>query len=421
MSDLELFYRFATALAIGFLLGLQREHAAGEPKEESFFAGIRTFPMLALIGCGAALVSTESGSAWPLGAAIVLTGGLVVAAYASTSRLGHHGITTEASAILTVVIGALCYYGQLGIAAALGVAVMALLSLKGELHGLAGKVTRDDLIATLKFGVITAVILPVLPNRSFGPPPIDVLNPYKIWLMVVLISGLGFLGYLLIKVVGASRGIGITGFLGGLVSSTAVTLTFSERSRREPDLARVFAVAITVAWTTMFARVIVEVAVVNRALLGHVWVPMAAAGGAGLGYALFLFLRQRSTEEETMEFKNPFELGPALTFGLLYGVILLISRLAQTWLGDQGVYLSAVLAGLTDVDAITLSMAELSQPGGGLDLGVASRAVTLAAMSNTVVKGGLILTSGGAALKRAMLPGFVLIIAAALSAAFLLS
>ena len=121
-----------------------------------------------------------------------------------------------------------------------------------------------------------------------------------------------------------------------------------------------------------------------------------------------------------MEFKNPFELGPALTFGLLYGVILLISRLAQTWLGDGGVYLSAVLAGLTDVDAITLSMAELSQPGGGLELEVASRGVTLAAMSNTVVKGGLILTSGGPALKRAMLPGFVMILAAALGAAFLL-
>ena len=420
MSELELFYRFATALAIGFLIGLQREHAAGQPREESFFAGVRTFPLLALTGSGAALLAAESGSPWPLAAAIVLAGVLIVAAYVGTSRKGHHGITTETAAMLTVVIGALCYHGQLGIAVALAVAVMALLSLKGELHMLAGKVTREDLVATLKFGVITAVILPVLPNRSLGAPPFDVLNPYKVWLMVVLISGLGFLGYLLIKIVGPSRGIGITGFLGGLVSSTAVTLTFAERSRRQQDLARVFAVAITVAWTTMFFRVIVEVAIVNRALLGHVWVPMAAAGGAGLGYALFLYLRQRGTEDETMEFKNPFELGPALTFGLLYGIILLVSRLAQIWLGNRGVYLSAVLAGLTDVDAITLSMAELSQPGGGLDLDVAAQAVSLAAVSNTAVKGGLILASGGAALKRAMLPGFVLILAAALGAAFLL-
>lgn len=419
MSSLDLFYRFATALAIGLLIGLQRQHAAGQPQEESFFAGVRTFPLLALIGGTAALIGHESGSPWPLGLAITAAGALIVAAYVATSRQGHHGITTESAALLTVLIGALCFYDQLEIAVALAVTVMALLSLKGELHRLAGRVTREDLIATLKFGVITAVILPVLPDRSFGPAPFDVLNPYKIWLMVVLISGLGFLGYLLIKLVGAHRGIGLTGFLGGLVSSTAVTLTFAERSRRQPDLARVFAVAVVIAWTTMFFRVIVEVAVVNRALLGHVWLPMAAAGGAGIVYALALFLRQRSAEEATMELKNPFEMGPALTFGLLYGVILLVSRLAQTWLGTQGVYLSAVLAGLTDVDAITLSMAELSQPGGGLDLGVASRAVTLAAMSNTVVKGGLILASGGAELKRVILPGFLLIVAAALSAAFL--
>ncbi|MCP3956862.1 MAG: MgtC/SapB family protein [bacterium] len=420
MTEIELFTRFGIALAIGFLIGLQREVAAGQPREESFFAGVRTFPLLSLIGCGAALLSAETGSPWPLATAILLTGLLVVAAYTGAVFKGHHGITTEAAAILMVLIGAICYQGKLGIAVAVGVALMALLSLKGELHQLAGKVTREDVIATLKFGAITAIVLPVLPNSSFGSPPFDVLNPYKIWLMVVLISGLSFLGYLLIKVVGASRGIGITGFLGGLVSSTAVTLTFAERSRTQSDLARVFAVAVTVAWTTMFARVMVEVAVVNRALLTDVWVPMAAAGGAGLVYALFLFLRQRGGDEETMEFSNPFELGPAIGFGLLYGVILLVSRLAQTWLGTEGVYASAVLAGLTDVDAITLSMAELSQPGAGLDTGVASRAITLAAMSNTVVKGGIVLASGGAALKRAMLPGFLLILVAGLGAAFLL-
>ncbi len=151
---------------------------------------------------------------------------------------------------------------------ALGVAIMALLALRVEFHRLAGRITREDVFATLKFGIITAVILPVVPNRSLGAPPFDVLNPYKIWLMVVLISGISFIGYLLIKIVGTKRGIGITGFLGGLVSSTAVTLSFSQRSQKSGPLARAFAVAVTVAWTTMFARVIVEVAVVNRGLLG---------------------------------------------------------------------------------------------------------------------------------------------------------
>ena len=150
----------------------------------------------------------------------------------------------------------------------------------------------------------------------------------------------------------------------------------------------------------MFARVIVEVAVVNRNLLGQVWVPMAAV--AGLGYAVALFFGQSSTDEEGMDFSNPFELGPALSFGALYAVILLVSRVAQTEFGDGGVYVSSVLAGLTDVDAITMSMAELSQPGGEVEGGVASRAVTLAAMSNTVVKAGIVLSTGSPGLKKAL-------------------
>jgi uncharacterized membrane protein (DUF4010 family) len=350
----------------------------------------------------------------------MIAGGLIVAVYAVTAWRGHAGMTSEVAAFLTVVVGALSYHGQFVAVLALGVTMMALLALRVEFHRLAGRITRDDVLATLKFGIITAIVLPVVPNRSLGEAPFDVLNLYKIWLMVVLISGISFIGYLLIKIVGAKRGIGITGFLGGLVSSTAVTLSFSQRSQKSGPLAKAFAVAVTVAWTTMFVRVIVEVAVVNRSLLGHVWVPMAAAAAAGLAYAALLFFRQSTKDEEGMDFSNPFELGPALGFGALYAVILLVSRLAQTHFGDGGVYVSSVLAGLTDVDAITLSMAELSQPGGGVGLGVASRAVTLAAMSNTVVKAGIVLSTGSPNLKKAMLPAFVLILAAGLGASFLL-
>jgi uncharacterized membrane protein (DUF4010 family) len=166
-------------------------------------------------------------------------------------------------------------------------------------------------------------------------------------------------------------------------------------------------------------RVIVEVAVVNRGLLEHVWVPMVSAAAAGLAYAAVLFLSQSSEQEEGMEFSNPFELRPALGFGALYAVILLVSRVAQTHFGDGGVYVSSVLAGLTDVDAITLSMAELSQPGGEVAVGVASRAVTLAAMSNTVVKSGIVLSTASLGLKKAMLPGLLIILAAGLGASFL--
>jgi uncharacterized membrane protein (DUF4010 family) len=247
---------------------------------------------------------------------------------------------------------------------------------------------------------------------------LDVLNPHEVWLMVIFISGISFLGYVLIKMVGARHGIGLTGLLGGLVSSTAVTAGFSERSQRETGLAKPFALAITMAWTVMFLRVIVEVAALNTALLRVLWLPMVAL--AGLGYCVYLYFSQRTDEQGDVVVSNPFELGPAVKFGLLYAVILLISKAAQTYLGDTGLYLSSIVAGLADVDAITLSMAELSSVAGGLDLSTAARAVVLAAMSNTFVKGGIVLMTGSLSLRRALLPGFALMLITGVSVAFLM-
>jgi uncharacterized membrane protein (DUF4010 family) len=281
------------------------------------------------------------------------------------------------------------------------------------------RITREDVYATLTFAVITVIVLPVLPNQAFGPPPLDVLNPHKIWLMIVFISGISFLGYVLVKVVGPRQGIGLTGLLGGLVSSTAVTASFAERSQRENELAKPFALAITVAWTVMFARVIVEVAALNAALLRVLWQPMVASAAAGLAYGVYLYLAQRTDREGEVAFSNPFQLGPAVKFGLLYAVILLVSKAAQTYLGDLGVYLSSIVGGLADVDAITLSMAELSRAAGGVDPITAERAIVLAAMSNTVAKGGIVLVSGTSALRRALLPGFVLMLVVGISVAFL--
>jgi uncharacterized membrane protein (DUF4010 family) len=281
-------------------------------------------------------------------------------------------------------------------------------------------ITREDIRATLKFAVITAIVLPVLPDKAFGPPPLDVLNPYEIWLMVVFISGISFLGYVLVKAVGARQGIGLTGLLGGLASSTAVTLSFAERSQRETGLDRPFAQAIIVAWVTMFPRVLLEVAALNAKLLENLWLPMAAAMVVGLIYSAYLYLSQRTAERSEVAFSNPFKLGPALKFGLIYAAILLISRAAQVYLGSTGVYISSVVGGLADADAITLSMAELSQGGGGLSTETAARGVVLAAMSNTVAKGGIVLASGSPALRKTVLPGFALILVTGISVALLI-
>ncbi|MCP4542477.1 MAG: MgtC/SapB family protein [Chloroflexi bacterium] len=419
MEQVDLFYRFGVALAIGFLVGLQREYAYGGADKE-IFAGERTLALMGLVGCTAAMASDVLASPWPFVVIMALIGGFIAISYFATAWRGDLGLTTETASLLTIIAGALCYWDYLGLAVALAVVTTVLLSLKMEMDTFVQRITRDDVYAVLKFAVITAIVLPVLPNQPFTDiEPWDVLNPYKIWLMVVLISAISFLGYVLVKMVGSKQGIGLTGLLGGMVSSTAVTLSFTERSQKETELAKPFALAIMVAWTVMFSRVVIVVAVLNSDLLKAFWMPMAASVVVGLAYCAYLYFSQRTDEEGGMDFSNPFELGPAVKFGLIYGVILLISKAAQMYLPAAGIYLASIVAGLTDVDAITLSMAELSNTG-GLEMSTAARAIVLAAMSNTVVKGGFVMWKGSSTLRKALLPGFILMLVVGIGVAFLL-
>ena len=386
-AQLDLFYRFGVALVIGFLIGLQREYAYGQEKQqdedEELFAGARTFALLGLVGCAAALAAQELGEALAFVAVLGLAGVVIVIAYYASVRNGQLGITTEVAALVTMLAGALCYWDYLGLAAAVAVATTTLLALKLQTRQLSRNITREDVFATLKFAVITLIVLPILPREGYGPPPFDVLVPYNVWLMVVFISGISFLGYVLIKIIGTERGVGLTGILGGLASSTAVTLSFAQRSRDASTLAKLFALAILLAWTIMFARVIVEVAALNRPLLARLWLPMAV-GAAGLAYCGYLYFAQRSgTDEQQDDFANPFQLKPALTFGALYALILVAANATRMYFGETGVYVSSILSGLADVDAITLSMAELSQNPEELDLRTATRAIVLAAASHT--------------------------------------
>lgn len=422
MEQLDLFYRFGVALAIGFLIGLQREFAYGGPEEE-LFAGVRTFSLMSLVGCAGALVSDELSSAWGLTSAVLILGGLVVVAhFVGAWREKEIGLTTEMATILTTLIGALCYWNYVALGAALGVATTVLLSLKPEMHAFAHRLSRQDLYATLKFAAVTAIVLPVLPNRTFGPPPLNALNPYRIWLMVVFISAISFSGYVLIQLIGPRQGIGLTGLLGGLVASTPLTLSFAQRSHEEERLSGSFALALIVAWTITFPRVAVEVIALNPALLRPLWRPLAAAAAAGLVYSVALYLKQyvgTDEDEKEFSFSNPFELGPALQFGVIYAVVLVVSKAAQLWLGNRGIYLSSIIAGLPDVDAVTLTMTELSTGPGGLDVITAARAIVLGAMSNTLGKGLIVMAIGSPALRRALLPGLVLMLGTGIGVAFL--
>ena len=410
-SNIQPIYHLAVAMAIGLLIGLQREHAYGLHKEapKGLFAGVRTFTLMAMVGWLGAASADYLSSAIGFATIVVPVLALIAMSYVVSAQQADIGMTTEVAAVITVGTGALCYWSQLPIALTIGIATMGLLSLKPQLHRFAKRLTNADLIATLKFAVIAVVVLPILPNIPLGEFPFDVLNPRKIWLMVVFISGISYLGYILMQLMDTRQGVGLSGFLGGLVSSTAVTLTYSQRSRSQPELSRVYALGILIAWTVMLMRLLIEVAVINRALLGKVWLPFVVAIVFALAYAAILYRLSVQRNVENVEVSNPFELWPAIQFGLLYGVILFVANIARYYFGDAGVLLSSAVAGLADTDAITLSMANLSLPGGGLDLTTASRAIIIATISNTLVKGGIVLGMSSPILRKTFAPSLTLV------------
>ena len=414
MFDLELALRFGAALGLGLLLGLERER---KRDAELLFGGVRTFALIALLGALGAFLERELNQGWLVLAAFLAVSALVVVSYTTTAARGELGITTEISALLAFIVGALCGWDKVGVASVVTVVCLLLLTLKDYLHRLARRVELEDVEATLKFAVISVIILPLLPNETFGPPPLDVINPYKIWLMVVLIAGLNFLGYVLVKVFGNEHGLVVTGILGGLVSSTAVTLSFSQRSRHEPAMSSAFVLAIVVAWTIMFLRVVVIVGMVNPALAGGLGMALGLMAAAGLLVSLVLWRRTRFHGKGVVTpGTNPFELGEAIKFGLLFGVVTVVARAAEVYLGETGLYIAGALAGLTDVDAISLSMANLAaaEPE---NLTIAARTIVIAVISNTLTKTGMAVFLGAPSLRRTLLLATLpLLIAAAVGA-----
>jgi len=399
--ELSTAWQFGAALGLGMLIGMERERTQGT---EPTFAGVRTFSLVALFGAIAVFAGEQSGLHWIVGLAFLAILALVVSAYYITARSGEIGATTEVSVLITFFVGGICAWGEVGVAGAITVVAMLLLALKGWFHDLASRIEPSDVEATLKFAIITLIILPLVPDTNYGPEGLEVINPYKTWLMVVLIAGLNFVGYILVKVLGKEHGLGITGLLGGLVSSTAVTLSFSQRSRTEPHLAPVLALAILLAWTVMFFRVVVEVGVVNFSLARALVLGMALMGAVSLVICLLLWRRGRSTEKAEVESgNNPFELRDAIKFGGLFAVVIFIASAAQLYFGDSGLYLAGALAGLTDVDAIALSMANLAQQDPSSS-GAAARTIVIAVISNTMVKCGMTIWLGAPSLRRTMIP-----------------
>ena len=340
MEPYEPHLAIATAIAVGLLIGLEREQAHPEGTKQGSFAGVRTYPIIALAGALATML--EPASMWlPL---IALSGviALVVVSYAADVRNGHErGATTEASVIVTYLLGALAAsHGVIEpmttrflLVAIVAVAVTFLLSAKTWLHGVAASVSREDFYATVKFLIVAVIVLPLLPHGAYGP--LDAIEPFTIGLMVVMISGLSFVGYVAMHLFGASRGLLLGAAFGGLVSSTAVTISYARRAKVEPRLVPLAAAAIAIASTIMVGRVAVLVSIVNLDLLPHLAAPLigAALGGIVTGVVVYRRGNAEGVEGE-MTVKNPFELGTAIRFGLLFGVILLATKAAKVYLGQ---------------------------------------------------------------------------------------
>ena len=415
MDDLDLALRFAVAIALGMLIGLERERS----KSEEGGAGVRTFALIALTGAIAGYLGKTLGLDWLALSIFFAVAALIIGQYVVTSLRGDPGMTTEISALLAFLLGLLCAHGQLQVAAWVAVAMALLLALKGWLHQLASRINASDVEATLKFGIVTLIILPLVPDHNYGPAPLDVMNPYKIWLMVVLISALNFASYLLIKVVGAEHGIGIAGLLGGLASSTAVTLGFSQRSRQPGEDASALALGILLAWTVMFFRVAIMTSLISWELGRRLAFAVGLLCITSLGACYWLWRRRQQAERgEVKAGHNPFELDEAIKFGLLFGVVVLIAKAAQVYLGDAGLYLAAGIAGLTDVDAITLAMADLAKTDES-SVATAARAIVVAVMANTLTKSGMTIGLGSPELRRITLPISGLLLAVGIAGALL--
>lgn len=421
MTDGELldaFWRFAIALFIGALVGIDREKKRATEGDRDI-AGLRTFILVALAGGLAAWLSKEFASPWIFAVAGLLIASVVIAGYAVFAQAqSSYGLTSEIAALVVYLLGGMAVIGETSLAVALAIAVAAVLAFKEPLHEAVAKIGRDDLYAALTLLICVFIVLPLLPNRTLDPW--NSLNPYKMGWLVVLISGLSLVGYIATRVLGAGHGVPLTGLFGGLVSSTAVTLTFSRRSREEgAEAADGLAAGILLAWGVMFVRVLAAVGVANSALLRPLLAPMLGLGVISGGCAAYFYRRGHAPEQRAAEvpLRNPFSLASAIRFALLFALVMLIVALVQTHLPGRGVYAVAALAGLTDVDAITLSVAT-SARNGSLPLQAAANSIVVAAISNSVVKAGLVLSLAAPALKRRIAASVALIVVGAGAALF---
>jgi uncharacterized membrane protein (DUF4010 family) len=391
--------RYVVAMSIGLLMGLERE------RNPAAKAGLRTFALTALLGVLAAHLATALGELWLIAVGLLLVGGMMIAAYLHSPQQadGDPGTTTVAALMLCYGLGVLVWHDEIQLAVMLGITATLLLYFKPELRGLSQQLTRRDLLSVLQFAVLSLIILPLLPNQNYGP--YGAINPYQIWWMVVLIAGVGLAGYAALRLVGQERGAVMLGLLGGLVSSTATTLSFSRHARASSEMIPVAVVVVVLANLVVLVRLGVLALLLAPGVLVQLAPVLAGgliAGGLGAVYGVRRLRPQGALPPLAMG--NPTELRPALGFGLMYAVVLLAAAWLSDWLGARGLYGVALVSGLTDVDAITLSSLRLHNLD-KLSVAMVINVVILSVLANLAFKSVLTLTIGGWQMARHAIAG----------------
>ncbi len=380
------------SLGLGLLVGMQRESA------KSKTAGIRTFPLITLTGTVCGLLAKEF-DAWILAVGLLAITLLLVVGnlHRMKNNVEGSGITTEIAVLFMYAMGAYLVFGEMMIAVVLTGVVTVLLHFKATLHGWVDRFGADDLRAIMQFVLISMIILPILPDITYDR--YDSLNPKNIWLMVVLIVGISLVGYFIYKFIGSKAGVLLGGILGGLISSTATTVSYSRMARNTEAVNRLAAFVILTASAVSMVRVMIEISVVAPSSFRSFIYPLAAELLVMIILVVILFFRNREEKTKMPEQSNPAELKGALIFALLYGAISFTSAAVKDNFGDQALYIVSIISGLTDLDAITLSTAKMSEQN-GLEPGLGWRLILVATLSNLVFKAGMAMVMGNRKLGR---------------------
>lgn len=395
----------AISIGIGFLIGMERQFSKETAEHQEQFAGIRTFTMVSMFGYLSALIGQVMGE-WIFGLTLVCVFAFVIVSYLRLSKTpGNSGATSEFALIITFVLGGLVFLGMILLALIIMVVMLLLLAFKPTLHLFVEKLKRQELLAIILFVVMSALVIPFLPDFNFGP--YKLWNLKEIWKMVVLVSGTSLVGYMIAKFMG-NRGTMLAGVVGGLVSSTSVALAYSRKSTesKSVDTSFYYAMGVISACTVMFPRVLFEVYIVNLELAYDLWVPIALISLAGFGSAVLIYkFKKGNIGHNGIVLKNPLDLAIAIKFALLYAAIQWLVKYSSEQFGDSGTYIAGAISGITDVDAITLSMAKMARGGGNSILAV--NTILIATLSNTLVKFIIVIALGSDILKKIAFWGFM--------------